>query len=129
MVLPDGRVVPVGQFGPEVRNLEPGTAVLPNDVPPDEAYAYSQIQQAMKRGPMQSGGDSIAEQRARANDPQLREKVMASMKKAMAAHDAANPPGTPILDGPGWTSDPWANWRAVTGIPANGQTQPVQGGR
>ena len=116
-----GQPVPVGQNGPEVRNISPGTAVIPNGVPPDEALAWSQIQAALKSAPGVAPGQDAAAQQARANDPQLQQKVIESLKKALAARDAQNPPRTPILTGPGPQEDLWGNWRPLTVVGVDGQ--------
>lgn len=105
----------------QVMNLPAGSAVLPAGIPSNEAFYFAQI----KRGLAQGGGNpdtSPQAQMARANDPQLREKVLASIRRAAAAEDAAHPPYTPIL-GPGITKDYWQDWRPLTGVPAQGQPQ------
>ena len=96
-IYPGGHMQPVGVYGPEMANLPAGTAVIPAGVPPEEAYAFSQIQQAAKQGA--NGPDMLTQQREadmRANDPQLMEKVKASLMKAIAGMDAMSPPKTPV---------------------------------
>jgi hypothetical protein len=121
-----GQPVVVGANGPEVRNISPGTAVIPNGVPPNEAFIWSQIQKASQQGPQP--GQAGVDQQGRANDPQLREKVLAALQKAIAARDAAHPPPTPTL--PDGGEDLWANWRPLTGVGADGTQYaiPQQGG-
>jgi hypothetical protein len=119
----EGQVVPLGQDGPEVAMLPQGTDVLPSDVPPDQAMAHAQIRRAIAADQGGNPGQDLNAQYQRANDPQLQEKVLASLQKAFAAHDAQHPPLTPQLIG-NWTSDPWANWRPMTGIGVDGQ--PIQ---
>jgi hypothetical protein len=125
----EGQVVPLGQDGPEVAMLPQGTDVLPSDVPPDQAMAHAQIRRAIAADQGGNPGQDLNAQYQRANDPQLQEKVLASLQKAFAAHDAQHPPLTPQLIG-NWTSDPWANWRPMTGIGVDGQPmqQPQQAG-
>ena len=106
------------QGGAQMQNLPPGTAVIPSDVPPDEAFAYAQIQRALQQ-PQGDPQTSPEAQQARANDPQLQQKVMDSLRKAMAANAAVNPPMTPVLTGK-WDHDPWQDLRQLTGVPANG---------
>lgn len=127
-VLPDGQVHPLGQQGPEVASLPQGSSVLPADVPPEQAYIYAKIKQLLAQEGGGDPGKQLADQQGRANDPQLQEKVIAALMKGVNTEDATNPPKTPVLTGGGWKQDPWADWRPLTGIPANGQQAPAQGG-
>lgn len=113
------------QGGPHVANLEQGSAVIPADVPPDEAFMYAKIMQAVRQGGGQSPASSPEAQAMRARDPQLREKVLASLQKAQAGQDVADPPFTPTIIGP--QPDLWADWRPLTGIPAQPQQQQPAG--
>lgn len=123
---PDGNPQQVAGAA-QVMNLPQGAAVLPAGIPANEAFYFAQI----KRGLAQGGGNpevSPQAQMARANDPQLRQKVMESLRRAVAAEDAANPPFTPIL-GPGIAKDYWRDWRPLTGVPAAAPVeQPTKGG-
>ena len=100
----------VGIDGPEVRNLPPGS----NVVPLDQKFLFARIQQAAREGRQR---DKLRQQQLageRARDPQLRQKVMQAIYEAMAAHWAANPPRAPILVGD-WSQigDPWADIRPL----------------
>lgn len=102
----------VGENGPEVREIPKGANVIPMD----QKYLYTQIQRAAQAGSV--AGEPDPEGAAeRANDPQLQQKVIEAIKKAMAASYAASPPNTPILTDPR-VKDRWAMWRPLTGTPA-----------
>ena len=99
----------VGQNGPEEVMIPQGA----NIIPAEEAFAMHQIRKAAQQGPMQPGS-SPQEQAARANDPQLQQKVMESLRKAMALGMATNPPPTPIpRDG---APDFYAPLRPLSGV-------------
>ena len=105
----------VGMDGPEVRTLPPGSNVIPMD----QQYLFQQIQGAAKQGGQPDMMRQSEEAQARANDPQLQQKVEESLRQAMSAQWATKPPVTPVLVGEGWESDPWADRRALTGVPAD----------
>lgn len=112
----------VAQGGPHVANLGEGDAVVPAGIPPEEAFYFAKIRQALANG--RAGGNPVTSPEAqamRARDPQLQQKVMESLQKGIAANDATNPPPTPVLTGP--QPDLWADWRPLTGIPATLQEQ------
>lgn len=104
----------VGDNGPEMRNLPAGTNVIPLD----QKYLFSQIQQAARASGQADPARKQQEMMARRNDPQVQAKAMEAMKAAMAGAWATKPPPTPVLRGEGWTEDPWADRRALTGVPA-----------
>ena len=110
----------VGQGGPEEVMIPEGANIMPLD----EAYMFHQIKGAAKQG---RAFDRMKQQQAaqaRANDPQIKEKVMASLQKAMASNLIANPPYTPTLE-PG-VKDHWAPYRQITGIPASAEEAAMQ---
>lgn len=106
--------------GPQVADPGVGSAVIPANIPRDQALLFSQIRNAAMQQD-QGGGDSPdtspQAQMARANDPQLAQKVRDALMKAVAAFDALNPPTTPTMTHGG--PDLWAHQRALTGVPAN----------
>ena len=105
----------VGQNGPEQVMIPDGADIIPMD----EEFAFAQIQQAARQG---NQPDVAAQQMAaqqRMNDPQLREKVIASLRKGMASNMVQNPPYTPVLENPALQRDRWAANRQITGIPAS----------
>lgn len=110
----------VGQQGPEEMDIPEGA----NITPVNEQFAMHQIQTAVREGPNRDRMQQAIDQRARANDPQLREKVLASLKKAMASEMATNPPKSPVL-GPG-VKDRWAPWRQLNGMPATAEEAAMQ---
>lgn len=113
----------VGQGGPEEVMIPEGANIMPLD----EAYMFHQIKGAAKQGRAFDRAQQQQGAQARMNDPQLREKVMASLQKAMASKMAVNPGPTPVLvDGnrDGW--DPWAPMRQLTGIPASAEEYAMQ---
>lgn len=114
----------VGQSGPEQVQIPEGA----NIIPLDEAFYFHQVQQAARQGPGQDEGRKMREATARASDPQLQEKVMASIQKALAAQAAANPPYTPMLgeDWPAGSRDPWEAWRPLTGVVTSAAMQAAQ---
>lgn len=114
----------VGQGGPEQIQIPEGA----NIVPLDEAFYFHQVQQAARQGPGQDEGRRMRETAARASDPQLQEKVLASIQKALAAGAAANPPYTPMLgdDWPAGVRDPWEAWRPLTGVVTSAAMQAAQ---
>lgn len=118
----------VAQGGPHVANLGEGDAVIPSGIPPEEAFYFAKIKQALAQGQgMGRMQNSPEEQAMRARDPQLQQKVLASLQKAIAAADAANPPDTPTMTGP--QPDLWADWRQLTGVPARQIVQPTGKGQ
>ncbi|GIW17446.1 MAG: hypothetical protein KatS3mg064_0603 [Tepidiforma sp.] len=132
VVMPDGQLQQL-QGGPTVMNLPPGTAVLPAGIDPREAFYFAQVRGAMAQPAKgQAGANDPAAQMARAQDPQLLEKVRESILRAAAGMDAVNPPYTPVL-GPGIEKDYWKDWRGLTGVPAHaplpGQQAPGKGVR
>ena len=108
-----GQPVIVGEYGPEVRDVPQGAEVYPNDVPPDEAFAFSQMHRAVA-GSAQGRPQSQAEMAARANDPQLQQKVRAALTQAIVAQTVATPPPTPGLAGVWSKPDPWADFRPLS---------------
>lgn len=114
----------VGQGGPEQVQIPEGA----NIIPLDEAFYFHQVQQAARQGPGQDEGRKMREATARASDPQLQEKVRASIQKALAAQAAANPPYTPMLgeDWPAGARDPWEAWRPLTGVVPSAAMQAAQ---
>lgn len=115
MEVPDFGAKIVGAQGPEEVDIPEGA----NIIPLDEAYYFSQIQRAAQERPARRGARDMAAARARAQDPNLQQKVIASLQKALASQAAADPPFTPRL-GEDWPAgrDPWAVWRPLTGVPA-----------
>lgn len=111
----------VAQGGPHVANLGKGDAVVPAGIPPEEAFYFAKIRQALAQGGGGAAQSSPEAQAMRSRDPQLQQKVIASLQKGIAAADATNPPMTPTLTGP--QPDLWADWRPLTGIPATLQEQ------
>lgn len=110
-------IVEVPGFGARVVD-SPTELNLPegaNVIPIDELMALQQIRQAAA-APAQNPTTTPEAQAARANDPQLQQKVMASLRKAMASGMASNPPMTPIL--PPGVKDYFAPYRQLTGVPA-----------
>lgn len=105
----------VGAQGPEEVDIPEGA----NIIPLDEAYYFSQIQRAAQERPARRGARDMAAAQQRAQDPQLQQKVVAAIQKAMASQAAADPPYTPRL-GEDWPEgrDPWSAWRPLTGQPA-----------
>lgn len=99
--------------GPQVTNLPAGSAVVPANVPPQEAYQFLQLKQAANH-PVADPNSPEAQQ-ARANDPQLEQKVLASIERALIAELAAHPPATPPLAHGG--NDHFAHLRGLTGVP------------
>lgn len=113
----------VGQGGPEEVMIPEGANIMPLD----EAYTFHQIKGAAKQGRAFDRAQQQQAAQARANDPQLRAKVMASLQKAMASKMAVNPGPTPVFtDGPGDGWDPWAPMRQITGIPASAEEYAMQ---
>jgi hypothetical protein len=104
----------VGDSGPEMRNLPAGSNVIPLD----QKYLFSQIQQAARASGQADPARKQQEMMARRSDPQVQAKAMEALKAAMAGAWATKPPPTPVLRGEGWTEDPWADRRALTGVPA-----------
>ena len=109
---PQGGVSVVGQQGPEVRDIAPGSAILPADIPPEEVYMFTQIMQGLQGG----GRNPDAERQQRMNDPNLAKKVRDSLMQAVAAEDASNPPRLPTLVGQ-WPMDPWQDLRPLVEPP------------
>lgn len=109
----------IGQGGPEQINIPEGSNIIPQD----EAFAYHQIKQAAAQGnaPDQQRQSMSAQERM--NDPQLREKVMASLSKGMASNMVENPPYTPVLENPALQKDRWAANRQISGVPATVEEQ------
>lgn len=105
----------VGMNGPEETYLPEGS----NIIPMDEAFMYQQIQAAARQGDQPDVANQTMQAQQRAQDPQLQQKVMAAMKRAMAANMIANPPYTPVLENPALQRDIWAPNRQITGIPAS----------
>lgn len=101
----------VGANGPEEIDIPEGA----NIIPLDEAMAYQQVRQATMM-PAQNAASSPQAQAERAADPQLQAKVMASIRKAMAANMAAHPPYTPMM--PPGVKDYFASERQLSGVPA-----------
>ena len=93
-------------------NLPPGANVIPLQ----EKYLFERIRQAAAQARATDQDQQAVAASQRRNDPQLQEKVLASLQQALAAHYAMDPPPTPML-GPG-AIDMWANWRGLTGVPA-----------
>lgn len=110
----------VGLNGPEQVQIPEGA----NITPVNEQFAMHQIQTAVREGPQRDRMQQAMDQRARASDPQLREKVMAAMQKAMASEMATNPPYTPML--PPGVKDYWAAWRQLSGTPATAEEAAMQ---
>lgn len=113
----------VGAGGPEEVMVPEGANIYPMA----EMVNFMKIKQAAKMGtPIRKGGADNSEQaqQQRANDPQLQEKVKASIQKAMAAHYAANPPYTPVM--PPGVKDYFAWARPLTGVPATEQEAMMQ---
>ena len=113
----------VGQGGPEEVMIPEGANIMPLD----EAYMFHQIKGAAKQGRAFDRAQQQQSAQARANDPQLREKVMASLQKSLASKMAVNPGPTPVFTDPssdGW--DPWAPMRKITGIPASAEEYAMQ---
>ena len=109
-------IVEAPGFGARVVN-EPTEMNLPegaNVIPIDELMALQQIRTAAQQ-PAANPTTSPEAQAQRANDPQLQQKVMASIQRAMASNMAANPPFTPVLGDPR-IKDYWAPYRKVTGV-------------
>jgi len=102
----------VGQQGPEQVQIPEGA----NVIPVQEQFAMHQIQSAVQQGPQRDQMQQSMDQRARANDPDLQAKVMASLQKGMASHFATSPPFTPMI--PTGGKDYWADWRELSGTPA-----------
>ncbi len=101
----------LGEDGPMDVDLPKGTNVIPIE----QAQRLAQIRDARGK---RRGGDQGADQQAqfsRANDPQLREKVLAAIENAAGSQTAMNPPGTPVLTDPR-VKDRWAALRPLTGI-------------
>lgn len=123
VIPPDGQPY-IEPGAPHVANLPPGATVLPADIPPEEAHIYAQIMQALRQGPVpgEDPADPMA-QMSRAQDPELQQKVIEALRRAMAAQDAADPPLTPVL-GPGVQKDYWQAWRPLTGVPAQPMATP-----
>lgn len=122
----------VGQNGPESRFIPEGA----NIIPLEEAYMHHQIQAAARQGKAPARAMEMQNAQQRQNDPQLQQKVMASLQKAMATSLAANPPWTPVYgpDVPAGYTDYWAPYRQLTGVPATqaeamAMQQPAKGGR
>jgi hypothetical protein len=109
-----------------VAMLPQGSSVLPANVPPAQAMMIAKIRQLLASDQSGSPGQQLLDQQKRANDPQLQQKVMASLLKAIAAHDVMHPPVTPTLTGQGWKSDPWADWRPLTGVAAAPATPGIE---
>lgn len=109
-------IVEAPGFGARVVN-EPTEMNLPegaNVIPIDELMALQQIRTAAQQ-PAANPTTSPEAQAQRANDPQLQQKVMASIQRAMASNMAANPPFTPVLGDPR-IKDYWAPYRKITGV-------------
>ena len=115
MVLLPGMTEPIQVSGAQLANLPEGAEVIPMD----EMYLMQQIKQAAGQGTMPDAAQQEMDASSRANDPNLDQKVQESLRKALAAHYAQNPPPTPVL-GQGVKKDRWADWRALTGTPASG---------
>lgn len=107
-----GQPMMVGQHGPEVRDVPQGAQIYPADVPPDEAFAYSQMLRMTQESPDQRIRQQ-AEAQARASDPELQQKVLAALQEAVVARTVSNPPPTPALAGPWTKPDPWADYRPL----------------
>lgn len=97
----------VGTNGPEVLDLPEGSSVIPAQ----EAYLMHQIRSAAQAD---QGRRPDAEMMERARDPQVTQKALESLRRAMAANYAANPPATPIPYG--GAADLYAEWRPLTGV-------------
>lgn len=121
VVGPAGEMAMVGQGGPEVAQFnQPGFDVLPADVPPEQAYLYAKYKRMLAEEQATGDGKQLMEQQQRANDPDLQQKVMDAVMRALADVLAANPPKTPTLVGDGWTDDPWSDFRELSGIGPDG---------
>lgn len=98
----------IGRNGPEQMDIPDGASIIPMN----EAMAFRDLQGAMNTPP----ADEAA---ARMNDPDKEAKVMESIRRAMASSYALNPPTTPVPYG--GARDLYAEWRGLTGIPAQQQ--------
>lgn len=114
VILP-GMSEPIQVSGAQIMQLPEGAQVIPQE----QMLVLHQIQQALQQGSFPDQVQQDMDASTRANDPDLQAKVIESLRKALAADAAQNPPLTPPL-GPGVQKDYFAAWRPLTGIPATG---------
>lgn len=97
-----GNQTVVGKNGPEQIVIPDGSTIIPAN----EAFAMRRIKQGMGQPHSPAAADP--------NDPELQQKVMDSVRRAVAASYAMKPPTTPLPYG--GATDYFASWRPLTGV-------------